>query len=189
MRTKLLILSAAALIIAGCNASANNQQKQSDNDQQAQTAQDAKKETKKMKVQELNVADFKQKVMDYDKHPNEWAFAGDKPAVIDFYATWCGPCKAEMPNIKNVYQKYAGPEFDVLSVAVWDKKEDTIESAKKQGIVWNQIIDAQRVPTTLYGIDGIPHIILFGPDGTIVKRDLRGDDIEAEVAKYVKPVK
>ena len=112
-----------------------------------------------------------------------------KYILVDFWASWCGPCKAEMPNIKNVYQKYAGPEFDVLSVAVWDKKEDTIESAKKQGIVWNQIIDAQRVPTTLYGIDGIPHIILFGPDGTIVKRDLRGDDIEAEVAKYVKPVK
>ena len=84
---------------------------------------------------------------------------------------------------------YAGPEFDILSVAVWDKKDDTIESAKEQGIVWNQIIDAQRIPTNTYGIDGIPHIILFGPDGTIVKRDLRGDDIEAEVAKHVKPVK
>ncbi len=112
-----------------------------------------------------------------------------KYILVDFWASWCGPCKAEMPNIQNVYRKYAGPEFDVLSVAVWDKKEDTIESAKKQGIVWNQIIDAQRVPTNIYGIDGIPHIILFGPDGTIIKRDLRGDDIEAEVAKHVKPVK
>ena len=111
-----------------------------------------------------------------------------KYILVDFWASWCGPCKAELPNIKNVYQKYAGPEFDILSVAVWDKKEDTIQSAKEQGIVWNQIIDAQRIPTNIYGIDGIPHIILFGPDGTIVKRDLRGDDIEAEVAKHVKPV-
>ena len=112
-----------------------------------------------------------------------------KYILVDFWASWCGPCKAELPNIKNVYQKFAGPEFDILSVAVWDKKEDTIQSAKEQGIVWNQIIDAQRIPTNIYGIDGIPHIILFGPDGTIVKRDLRGDDIEAEVAKHVKPVK
>ena len=50
-------------------------------------------------------------------------------------------------------------------------------------------LDAQNIPTDIYGIQGIPHIILFGPDGTIVKRDLRGSAIEAEVAKYVKPVK
>lgn len=117
-------------------------------------------------------------------------FVGNgKYILVDFWASWCGPCKAELPNIKAVYEKYAGPEFDVLSVAVWEKAEDSIEGAKTLGIVWNQIVDAQSVPTDLYGIDGIPHIILFGPDGVIVKRDLRGDDIEAEVAKYVKPVK
>jgi len=129
-------------------------------------------------------SDFKVK----DQKLSDYVGKG-KYILVDFWASWCGPCKAEMPNIKNVYEKYAGPEFDILSVAVWDKPEDSIKSAKEQGIVWNQIINAQTSPTTIYGIDGIPHIILFGPDGTIVKRDLRGDDIEAEVAKYVKPVK
>ncbi len=112
-----------------------------------------------------------------------------KYMLVDFWASWCGPCKAEMPYLKNVYEKYAGPEFDMLSVAVWDDKDDSVKGAKELGIVWNQIIDAQEVPTDIYGIQGIPHIILFGPDGTIVKRDLRGSGIEAEIAKYVKPVK
>lgn len=112
-----------------------------------------------------------------------------KYILVDFWASWCGPCKAEVPNLKNVYEKYAGKEFDILGVAVWDKEEATRQAIKDLALPWNQIIDAQSIPTDLYGIQGIPHIILFGPDGTILKRNLRGDDIEAEVAKYVKPVK
>ena len=112
-----------------------------------------------------------------------------KYILVDFWASWCGPCKAEVPNLKEVYSKYAGKEFDILGVAVWDKEKATEKAIKDLDLPWNQIINAQSIPTDLYGIDGIPHIILFGPDGTIVKRNLRGADIEAEVAKYVKPVK
>ena len=112
-----------------------------------------------------------------------------KYVLVDFWASWCGPCKREIPNIKKVYEKYAGDDFDVLSVAVWDKPQASVDTAKAYGVSWNEIINAQTVPTELYGVQGIPHIILFGPDGTILKRDLRGDDIEKEVAKYVKAKK
>ena len=106
-----------------------------------------------------------------------------KYVLVDFWASWCGPCKAEIPNIAAVYEKYKGEDFDVLSIAVWDAPADTKVSAKEHGVVWNQIINAQQVPTDLYGIEGIPHIILFGPDGTILKRNLRGEDIESAVAE------
>ncbi len=109
-----------------------------------------------------------------------------KYVLVDFWASWCGPCKREIPNIKTVYDKYKGKDFDVLSVAVWDRPEDTKAAAKEHGVVWSQIINAQQVPTSIYGIDGIPHIMLIGPDGIILKRGLRGDDIEEEVARYVK---
>ena len=106
-----------------------------------------------------------------------------KYVLVDFWASWCGPCKAEIPNIAAVYEKYKGEDFDVLSIAVWDDPADTKVSAKEHGVVWNQIINAQQIPTDLYGIEGIPHIILFGPDGTILKRNLRGEDIESAVAE------
>lgn len=70
-------------------------------------------------------------------------------------------------------------------MAVWDQPQASVDTAKAYGVNWKEIIDAQTVPTELYGIQGIPHIILFGPDGTILKRDLRGEGIEEEVAKYV----
>ena len=112
-----------------------------------------------------------------------------KYLLVDFWASWCGPCKAEIPNIKAVYEKYAGEDFDVLSVAVWDKPEASVKAAEDLGITWNQIINAQQVPTDLYGIEGIPHIMLVGPDGIILNRNLRGDLIEANVSRYVKAKK
>ena len=110
-----------------------------------------------------------------------------KYVLVDFWASWCGPCRREIPNIKAVYDKYHGDSFEVLSVAVWDKPDDTKKALDEEGLKWPQIVNAQQIPTDIYGIEGIPHIILFGPDGTILKRDLRGDNIEAEVSKYVMP--
>lgn len=103
--------------------------------------------------------------------------------LVDFWASWCGPCKAELPNIKAVYEKYHGDDFDVLSIAVWDKPEDTVASAGEHGIVWNQIINAQRIPTDIYGINGIPTIMLIGPDGTILDRTMRGEQIMKVVSE------
>lgn len=110
-----------------------------------------------------------------------------KYILVDFWASWCGPCKREIPNIKAAYEKYAGDKFDVLSVAVWDKPEDTAKAAAEHGVTWNQIVNAQKIPTDIYGIEGIPHLILFGPDGTILKRGgvLRGDGLEETLKKYL----
>ncbi|MEG2849449.1 MAG: TlpA disulfide reductase family protein, partial [Bacteroidales bacterium] len=104
-----------------------------------------------------------------------------KYILVDFWASWCGPCRAEIPNILNIYKKYKGDKFDVLSVAVWDEKAETLKAIEEEKLPWNQIINGQEEPASLYGINGIPHIILFAPDGTIVKRGLRDVAMEEAV--------
>ncbi len=108
-----------------------------------------------------------------------------KYILVDFWASWCGPCKGEIPNLKAVYEKFKGDDFDMLSVAVWDEPAASVDTAAAYGIKWNHIINAQKIPTDIYGIDGIPHIILFGPDGKILKRELRGAAIGEEISKYI----
>lgn len=106
--------------------------------------------------------------------------------LADFWASWCGPCRAEIPNIKKIYDKYNGKGLTVIGIAVWDDPADTQRAIEELQIPWQQITNAGSVPTDLYGINGIPHIILFAPDGTIVARDLRGDDMIARVAEAMK---
>ena len=109
-----------------------------------------------------------------------------KYVLVDFWASWCGPCKAEIPNLINVYNKYKGNKFEVLGVATWDKPEDTKKAIEKMGIPYPQMLNAQKAGSDAYGINGIPQIILFGPDGTILKRNLRGEALEKAVAEALK---
>lgn len=106
--------------------------------------------------------------------------------LADFWASWCGPCRMELPNIKKIYDKYNGKGLTVIGIAVWDKPEDTRKAIEEEQIPWPQILNAGHVPTDIYGIQGIPHIILFGPDGTIIARNLRGDDMAAKVDEVMK---
>ncbi len=109
--------------------------------------------------------------------------------LVDFWAPWCGPCKREIPNIKKVYDKYKDKGFEVLSIAVWERQpvEVTINTAADLGMDWLHVNNAGSVPTDIYGVEGIPHLMLIGPDGTILKRGFHGlEGIEGAVAEYIK---
>ena len=106
-----------------------------------------------------------------------------KYILVDFWASWCGPCRREIPNIKKVYQQFHGDRFDVLSVAVSDRVDDSLRAIEEEGLEWNQIVGAGLVPAERYGFEFIPYLILFAPDGTIVASDIHGPEIGEAVAK------
>jgi thiol-disulfide isomerase/thioredoxin len=104
-----------------------------------------------------------------------------KYVLVDFWASWCGPCIAEIPKLIEMYQKHHSDKFDILGVAVWDRRENTVQAIHEHKLPWLQIVDAGSIPTELYGIRGIPHIMLVGPDGKIVARDLRGEALRMKI--------
>lgn len=105
--------------------------------------------------------------------------------LVDFWASWCGPCRAEIPNLIAIYNKYKDKNVNVLGVAVGDKPEDSEKAIAEMGVNYPQIINAQNNGADEYGIQGIPHVILFGPDGTILERWLYGPTIEEAVRKHL----
>ena len=108
-----------------------------------------------------------------------------KYILLDHWASWCGPCKAEMPMLKKTWEAFHGERFDVVSIAVSDKREDTLDALSKLDMPWIQILDGGKIPQNLYGISAIPHLILFAPDGTIVKRGMRGEQIYQTVSEIL----
>lgn len=105
--------------------------------------------------------------------------------LVDFWASWCGPCRREMSTLKDIYNEYKDKGLQVLGVAVWDEPEATEAAIKQLNLPWPCIINSQNIATDIYGIPAIPCVILFGPDGRILSRGLQGAQLKAEVAKFL----
>ena len=132
MNNKLLItiIMVAAIFSTSCTSAKQKQQTTN------------KQEVKKMNTTELTLSEFKNKVMDFEKDPDNWNYKGDKPAIIDFYATWCGPCKATAPILDSLAEEY-----------------------KDKIIVYKVDVDKEQELASMFGIRSIPSLLFIPMQG------------------------
>ena len=108
-----------------------------------------------------------------------------KWVLVDFWASWCGPCQAEMPNVVAAYQKYHGKGLEIVGITFDREKEAWTSAITEWEMPWIHLYgmkDGRSVAADIYGVRGIPDNLLIDPEGTIVARSLRGEDLDNKLS-------
>ena len=112
-----------------------------------------------------------------------------KVKLIDFWASWCGPCRGENPHVVEIYKEYHPKGLEIFGVSLDNNKEATVKAIADDGLVWKHGSDLkgwQSAPAQLYSVTGIPHTVLLDENNKIIAKNLRGDELKQKIAELLK---
>jgi peroxiredoxin len=112
-----------------------------------------------------------------------------KYVLIDFWASWCGPCRAENPSVVKAYNKFRDKNFEILAVSLDNKKEPWLEAIKKDGLTWLHVSDLKgwkNEVAVLYNVQAVPQNWLIDPNGIIIAKNMRGEELSKKLGELVK---
>jgi thiol-disulfide isomerase/thioredoxin len=111
-----------------------------------------------------------------------------KYVLVDFWASWCGPCRRENPNVVKMYEKFKNKDFEILGVSLDQQQEPWVAAIKKDNLSWKHVSDLQYWRSIVvgdYGIEGIPHTVLLDKEGKIIAKNLRGAALETKLTEVL----
>ena len=155
-------------------------------------------------LQQAQIADMQRQQKEYENREKLWvgkqapdislpdpngkmwsisSFRG-KYVLVDFWASWCRPCRMENPNVVNAFNQYKGKNFTILGVSLDKNKEDWLQAIKEDQLAWTHISDLKfwsSKAVDIYKFDGIPYNILIDPQGMVIAESLRGEELSSKL--------
>lgn len=110
---------------------------------------------------------------------------GKKAVLLDFWASWCRPCRKEIPNLKEIYGKYAEKGFDILSISIDNDENAWLKAVKDEDLKWTNVRDTDQAISNLYKVNAVPTMYIIDGDGCLVAENLRGEQLAEKIKELM----